>query len=64
MTWKKYLRDTKYIHDATGISYRAIRAWIYRKRVPVEHFDALESVLKLTHEQMRELNEQKTYWKS
>ena len=61
MVWKKYLRDTKHIHDKTGISYRAIRAWIYRKRVPVEHFDALESVLKLTHEQMRELNEQKTY---
>ena len=59
MTWKKYLRDTKYIHDKTGISYRAIRQWIYRKRVPVEHFDALESVLKLTHEKMRELNEQK-----
>jgi hypothetical protein len=57
MTWNKYLRDTAYIHNKTNIPYKTIRAWIYRNRVPVCHFDVLESVLKLTHQQMRELND-------
>jgi hypothetical protein len=63
MTWNKYLRDTQYISDEafkkhnTVIKYDTIRAWRYRGKVPVKYFDILVSILKLTHREMRELNE-------
>lgn len=63
MAWNEYLKHSVFISNRLHLtSYKIVRNWITRKRVPPKYFKELSIILKdigyeLTPIQMRELND-------